>query len=192
MSVHPQPLTPSEFLAWEERQTTKHEFRAGAVCAMAGASDDHNQIVTNLVSIVRPALRGGPGRVYASDMLLATDNRGTRYPDLLVTCDRRDAEQRRVKRYRKLLVEVLSESTAGVDAGDKLEEYQTIAELEEYVLVDSRKVSVRLYRRNGEKLETDPPIISGAIELASLRLAVPIADLYEDVAWSVRSATVRF
>ena len=46
MSVNPQPLTLAEFLAWEERQSTKHEYRDGAVFAMTGATDDHSQIVT--------------------------------------------------------------------------------------------------------------------------------------------------
>ena len=80
-------------------------------------------------------------------------------------------------------VEVLSESTAGIDGTDKLDEYQTIDELEEYVLVDSRKRSVRIYRRDGEKLATEPPVISGTVELRSLDQTMSLDDLYEDVAF---------
>jgi len=40
MSVDPSQLTLAEFLAWEARQPAKHEFRAGAIFAMAGATDD--------------------------------------------------------------------------------------------------------------------------------------------------------
>ena len=182
MSVNPDPLTLAEFIAWEERQPSKHEFRDGSVYAMAGATDDHNQIVANLMAIIRPLLRGGPCRVYANDMMLVTEYPGSRYPDLLVTCDGRDAMDRRKKHHPKLIIEVLSESTSGVDATDKLDEYQTIAALEEYVLVDSRKPSVRIYRRNGAKLETESPIISGTIELRSLDAKISLVDIYEDVA----------
>ncbi len=181
MSVDPRPLTLAEFIAWEERQPSKHEFRAGAVYSMAGATDDHNQIVGNLVAIIRPTLRGGPCRVYANDMMLVTDYPGSRYPDILVTCDGRDAEQPRKKRHPKLIIEVLSESTAGVDASDKLDEYQTICELEEYALVDSRKLSVRIYRRSADNFETGPAVISGDVRLLSLDLAIPLSTIYEDV-----------
>ena len=45
MSVDPAPLTLAGFIAWEQLQPSKHEFRAGAIYATAGATDDHNQIV---------------------------------------------------------------------------------------------------------------------------------------------------
>ena len=56
--------------------------------------------------------------------------------------------------------------------------------LEEYALVDSRKSLVRIYRRNGKKLETEPPVISGTIRLQSLDVTVSLADIYEDVAFA--------
>lgn len=182
MSVDPQSFTLAEFIVWEERQRRKHEFRNGAVYAMAGASDAHNQIVSNLISIIRPALRGGSCRVYANDMMLVTEFPGARYPDVLVTCDERDSKDRRIKRYPKLIIEVLSESTAAVDAADKLDEYQTIDALEAYVLVDSRKASIRIYRRNSAgAMETGPSVVVGPFDLASLGLIVDVAEIYEDV-----------
>lgn len=181
MSVNPQPLTLAEFLAWEERQPTKHEYRDGAVFAMAGATDDHSQIVANLIAIIRPALRGSTCRVYPQDMKVVTTYPGSRYPDVIVTCDERDANDRLTKRHPKLIIEVVSPKTAPVDTGDKLDEYQTIAELEEYVLIDSRKSSVRIYRRNGDKLETAQATITGSIELRSLGLTISLSDVYEDV-----------
>jgi Uma2 family endonuclease len=181
VSVDPRPLTLAEFLAWEERQTAKFEYRDGAIFAMAGATDDHAQIVSNLITLIRPKLRGSGCRVYPQDMKVVTDLPGSRYPDIVVTCDARDAKDKMVKRHPKLLIEVLSKTTAAVDSGDKLDEYETIAELEEYVLIDSRKPSVRIYRRNGRKLETEPATVSGLIELRSIGLAISFAEIYEDV-----------
>jgi Uma2 family endonuclease len=183
MRVNPQPLTLAEFLAWEERQPAKHEFRAGSVFAMAGATDDHNQIVSNLVALIRPGLRGGACRIYANDMMLVTDYPGSRYPDLLVTCDPRDAQDHRKKRHPKLIIEVLSDATAAVDASDKLDEYQTIETLEEYVPIDSRRPSVRIYRRVGSDLQTGPAIISGSLFLTSIERGLTLLDVYEDVSW---------
>jgi Uma2 family endonuclease len=105
----------------------------------------------------------------------------SRYPDLLVTCDERDFEDKLKKNHPKLIIEVLSASTEAVDKGDKLDEYQTIAELQEYVLIDSRKPYVRIFRRNGEKLETSLPTTTGPITLESLKLALTFEEIYEDV-----------
>jgi Uma2 family endonuclease len=188
MSLDPAPLTLADFIAWEERQPSKHEFRAGAVYAMAGATDDHNTIVANLIAIVRPTLRGSTCRTYANDMKVVTSYPGSRYPDFLVTCDPRDAHDALTKRYPKLIVEVLSQSTAEIDATEKLDEYQTIVELDEYVLIDSRKRSIRIYRRNGNELSTGPATIAGNIVFRSLgQLAVSLDDVYEDVDFDRKS-----
>jgi Uma2 family endonuclease len=181
MSVDPKRLTLGEFLAWEERQPAKHEYRDGAVFAMAGASDDHGQIIMNLSAIIRPRLRGSRCRAYANDMKVVAPFPASRYPDFIVTCDERDSKVKLQKKHPKLIIEVLSSSTESVDKGDKLDEYQTIAELEEYVLIDSRKPYVRIFRRNGEKLETSPPSITGPITLESLNLTLSFAEIYEDV-----------
>ncbi len=181
MSVDPRTLTLAEFLAWEERQSAKFEYRDGAIFAMAGATDDHGQIVANLISLIRPQLRGSACRVYPQDMKVVTDFPGSRYPDIVVTCDARDAKDKLIKRHPKLIIEVLSKTTAAVDTDDKLDEYETIAELEEYVLIDSRKPSVRIYRRNGRKLETEPAAVAGCIELRSISLTISFEDIYEDV-----------
>jgi Uma2 family endonuclease len=98
-----------------------------------------------------------------------------------VTCDSRDAADQLVKRQPKLIVEVLSEGTASIDLSDKLDEYWTIPELEEYVLIDSRKMSVRVYRRLGDLLETLPATVAGSIELQSLGLSLTLSAIYEDV-----------
>jgi hypothetical protein len=42
---------------------------------------------------------------------------------------------------------------------------------------------VRIYRRSGDKLETDPATVSGVIELRSLRITVPLGAIYEDVSF---------
>jgi len=181
VSIDPRALTLAEFLAWEERQSAKFEYRDGAIFAMAGATDDHGQIVANLIALIRPRLRNTGCRVYPQDMKVVTDFPGSRYPDIVVTCDERDAKDKLAKRHPKLIIEVISQATAAVDADDKLDEYETIPELEEYVLVDSRKPSVRTYRRSGHKLETEPAAVAGSIELRSIGLTCSFEDIYEDV-----------
>ncbi len=181
MSTSPQPLTLAEFLSWEERQSEKFEYRDGAISAMAGATDDHGQIVANLIAVIRPRLRNSGYRIYPQDMKVVTQFPGSRYPDIVITCDPRDAADKLVKRYPTIIVEVLSQSSVTVDAGDKLDEYETIAELEQYILVDSRKRHVGTYRRTGNKLEVEAATNAGFIVLGPLAFTLSLDEIYEDV-----------
>jgi Uma2 family endonuclease len=78
-----------------------------------------------------------------------------------------------------LVVEVLSQSTADIDKGDKLEDYLALASLREYVLLESRKIGATLYRREGASWVLHPVRAGGTLVLASVGLEMPLADLYE-------------
>lgn len=54
----------------------------------------------------------------------------TFYPDVAVTCDPRDADQDYAMAYPVLIVEVLSESTAAYDRGEKFARYRQLDSLE--------------------------------------------------------------
>jgi Uma2 family endonuclease len=74
------------------------------------------------------------------------------YPDVLVTCDERDRAESTLKRYPKVIIEVLSPSTEAFDRGDKFLDYQHIETLEEYVLIGTARQRVDCFRRNAEGL----------------------------------------
>lgn len=57
-----QPLSVEEFLAFETRSDVKHEYLGGVIYAMAGASEAHNRIATNLLGLLHRKLRGLPAR----------------------------------------------------------------------------------------------------------------------------------
>jgi len=183
MQPEPMRMTLDEYLEWESKRPTKYEFADGLVYAMAGATDAHQQIVVNLAAIIRPWLRGTPCRIYTNDMKVVPSTKSaSRYPDLLVTCDARDHEDALVKRHPKLIVEVLSKRTERFDLVDKLDEYRSISELEEYVLVDSRRIAIRAYRRFGEDWVLHEYATSDRIlRLSTLGQDVPMEQIYEDV-----------
>ena len=94
MIATPQPqLTSEEYLELEAQSNQKHEYINGLVYAMAGTTDIYNIIAGNLFILIRTHLRGTSCRTYFADVKARIEQRNCfYYPDLLVTCDPRDAE----------------------------------------------------------------------------------------------------
>lgn len=181
-------ITPEEYLAGEPLADFKSEYVDGEIEAMAGASDQHVTITGNSFALLKAHLRGSGCRIYASDMKVRVEaDNAYYYPDVLVSCDEKDQqpEQDYAKRQPKLIIEVLSPSTADKDRGSKFASYRKLSSLEEYLLIDQADYYMELFRRqNGDEwvLMTR----SGAeavIELHSIGFSGSLADFYEDVRW---------
>ncbi|MEH2348459.1 MAG: Uma2 family endonuclease [Nostoc sp.] len=177
-------LTPEAYLELEEKSNIKHEYIDGQVYAMAETTDTHNTIALNLALLIRNHFRGSDCRVYFADIKAQLEKRNRfYYPDIIVTCDSKDREAPTYKRFPKLIIEVLSESTEGFDRGDKFNDYQTLDTLEEYVLVNSKHQRVETFRRNDQGLwvlQTYTPD-EQTFELQSINLTATFTDLYDNV-----------
>lgn len=184
--ARPQPrprFSADEYLAWEDTQLERHEYIDGEVFAMSGAEDRHATVALNLAVALRTHLRGGPCRAYVSDIRLhVAASNAYFYPDLMVTCDAADAASRLSKSAPVLVVEVLSPSTAAYDRGDKFAHYRNIPGLREYVLVDIDRRATDVYRRGADGLWVLHPFTGDdAVELASVALTLPAAELFADL-----------
>lgn len=184
----PQPTTGFDFhtyMAWEEAQEERHEYVAGEVFAMSGGSDAHYTIAGNVFGSLRAALRGSACRTFISGMkvYIAAADAGL-YPDVFVTCDARDRgdDARQAKSHPRLVVEVLSPSTAAWDRGRKFELYQQIPELQEYLLIEQDRLHIDLFRKNAEGLWVlHPAGPDSVVKLMSVEVDFALASLYEDV-----------
>jgi Uma2 family endonuclease len=172
------------FLAWEAQQPERHEFIGGEVFAMTGARATHNTIALNIAAYLKQALRGTPCRTHIEGMKVHVQAADVvLYPDVFVTCDPADLspEGELKKTAPKLVVEVLSESTAAYDRGRKFELYQQLPSLQEYLLVEADRVHADLFRRNADGLWVLHPAGPGAtVALDSVGLGLPMATVYED------------
>lgn len=176
------PLTPDEYLELETASAIKHEYIDGEAYAMAGASDTHVTIAGNLFALLRNHVRGTGCRVYIADMKARIEARNRFfYPDVMVTCDPRDRETATYKRFPKLIVEVLSNSTEASDRGDKFIDYQALESLEEYVLINTRRHRVECFRRNDAGQWVLQFYTADTFELTSIDFSGTLEDLYEDV-----------
>lgn len=176
-------MSMAQFLDWEAAQAQRHEFVAGEVFAMAGADDAHVTVALNVAMALRRHLAGTPCRVYMSDMKLAVrESQGVYYPDVMVTCSEADRASALVKSEPKLLVEVLSPSTAAFDRGDKFADYRRLASLQEYALVDPKTRRSDVYRKGADDLWVLHPADAGqSLVLSSVALEIDAQTLFAEV-----------
>jgi Uma2 family endonuclease len=151
---HPGYLkTPEEYLAAERVAEQKHEYLAGAVYAMAGASADHQRIAANIARHLGNQLSGKPCEVFSTDMKVRIRKGvGTffYYPDATVDCSQMEGSSHFAEEPR-VIFEVLSPETERIDRVEKLYNYQMLPSLLVYVLVDQFRLELTVYRRkNGD------------------------------------------
>jgi Uma2 family endonuclease len=178
-------FTPEEYLEIERISPIKHEYIQGQIVAMAGASKSHVIINGNLSAQLVNHLRGTGCIVYTTDMKVRLPVLGIfYYPDVAVTCDERDriSDQDFIL-HPQLIIEVLSDSTAAFDRGDKFADYQTIVELAEYILIHQNQILVERFQRQSGHLWIPEVYRPGdRIEFASINFSCPIEALYENIA----------
>lgn len=179
MIAIPNYISPEEYLSIERQSIHRHEYRRGLVYAMAGGTDNHDRIALNLLNLINLHLGDSDCRFHSRNVKVNYQDEFFYYPDAFVTCDPRDREDRYVKRYPKLIAEVLSPSTQAFDVGEKFEDYQKLESLEEYLLISQEKQRLEYRRRTAAGTwETTIYGKSDRVVLTSIDLELAIAQLY--------------
>jgi Uma2 family endonuclease len=183
--------TPEEYLALEDEAEYKSEYWDGYIIPLhgdspmlAGAGVNHVQIVTNLIETLSPRLKKKNCRTFSNDLKVWIPNREKfLYPDVLVVCGKLDFYKSRqdVVTNPKLIIEVLSDSTAAFDRSEKLWLYQTLESLQEYVLISQQKAVVEQYLRlnDGNWIYRATIGLESAVNLEAIELEVKLVDIYE-------------
>ena len=180
-------MSVADYLEAERTSEVRHEYVNGAVFAMAGGSLRHSAVCTNIGAALVVALRGRPCRVFQSDARVHVAATGMyTYPDVAVICGAiaTDATDPHAATNPRLIVEVLSPATEAYDRGAKFRHYQSIASLDEYVLIDPDERRVERYRRVREPVSGTGQWLlttyaSGVVELESIDARVELDAIYE-------------
>lgn len=180
-------VTESEYLELERAASEKHEYFNGEVFDMAGASEEHANIASNINASLHSQLKNRPCKSYQSDLRVYIPKTGLyTYPDVLVVCGK---PQLLPDAYLDtltnpiLIVEVLSPSTADYDKGAKFDHYRTIETLQEYILVwqDKKRVARYTKRDDGSWILNDFIGDEAEIILTSVESRLTMEDIYEKV-----------
>lgn len=173
----------SDYLAYEAQSPVRHEYIAGEIFAMTGASIRHNVIALNFASALRSHLKGTPCRALIEGVKLRLRKEQSYfYPDVMVTCEDRLQEldsQQQIVEAPLVIIEILSPTTEATDRREKLRAYRTLPSLKEYLLVSQEQAQVEIYRRRGDigwDIITYEP--GDTVEIVSLELKLGMDEIY--------------
>jgi Uma2 family endonuclease len=178
-------VSVAEYLEHEKDGDVRSEFIAGDVYAMAGASDRHQYICSNLFVSLFTHLRDSEScRVFMSDMKLKAADDRFYYPDVMVACDQNPRDPF-FREEPVLIIEVASPTTRATDRREKLQAYQQLPSVIEYLLVEQDRMHAELNRRqpNGSWVtylysssESDE-----SISFASVGFEMSLQEIYDRV-----------
>lgn len=176
--------TVEEYLEAEKTRDPRHEYLAGTIHAMSGASRRHNVISGRIYSAFVRRLGKGPCEAYLADVKVRIRTMAGiffYYPDVMVGCDPTDRHEYYLDRPL-ILFEVTSASTASTDRREKLLAYQGIASLRHYVIVSQAERSVEWFRRTEEGWEKVCLTESDdALDFPEIGVSLGLAEIYEGI-----------
>ncbi|HCI82880.1 MAG TPA: hypothetical protein DHW02_24680 [Ktedonobacter sp.] len=180
----PQTMSVEEYFQLEEDDTAhRYEYVDGLVYMMAGGTINHDIIKSNIERILWGLLRGKNCRTYSSDMKVFVSETRYYHPDVTISCDPRNQGTQTMVYAPRIVVEVLSPGTETIDRRRKLRDYLACPTIEEYLLVDSRSITIEIYRKEPKKWMYDVLKRDDLVELISVGVHFPVLDAYEDVAF---------
>jgi Uma2 family endonuclease len=185
--------SPQEYLALERASKEKHEYFAGKVLAMAGASLAHNHIVANLIREIGVLLKDQPCVILPSDIRVSVPSRESyMYPDAVIVCGKPEMEDDQFDTLKNPVVifEILSPSTEDHDRGKKFFFYRQIPSFAEYILIDSTRPFVELSRRqdDGSWIFGVMPEPNGYIPITAIKEKIAMEEIYRNVSFAIAGA----
>ena len=180
-----QRMTPEEFFEWQTKQDRNYELVDGIPAlplkAMTGATRRHDRVVTNTLFALMQRLRGGPCWPATDDIATRIPRGNVRRPDITVDCNPA-ADSTLEASEPRMLVEVLSPSTAGVDLIKKVEEYKTLPAAQVIMVIDTRTAGIGVWRRDGEDWRMES--YEGrdkVVPLPEINAELPLSEVYDQI-----------
>lgn len=173
--------SPEEYLRLEEAATERHEFVEGAIFMMAGGSTAHNRIAGLLYAKLLEATDSDDCEVFIENVKLRCPDETVYYPDVMLTCES-DDHHRYYRVHPCFIAEILLDSTAVIDRGEKLLRYRAIPSLQSYALLAQDTARAEVYKRlpdgswRYDVLEGD-----AVLDIPCANLSLAVSSLYRGV-----------
>jgi Uma2 family endonuclease len=175
-----QRLSRTEFHRWTEAQTRgRYELVNGEVVAMASEGAVHARLKARVWRALDREITalGLLCEAMPDGMTVEIDQDTDYEPDALINCGPPIPDDDTVAPNPVVIVEVLSPSTAGVDAGGKLADYFRLPSVRHYLLVRPTRREIIHHRRLDDRIETKV-VREGFVELDPPGIRLAIDEVY--------------
>ena len=176
--------TVEEYFALDDASERPLEYHNGELFPTVGASPQHSVILVNASYCFGARLKGGPCFAACAPRVQTTASNYV-YPDLAVICGgfQYSAESANAITNPKVIVEILSPTTADFDHGGKFALYSRLPSFTEYVLVAQDQAMIEVFYKESEvqwilrKYEG----LNSIVQIRSLEIEIPAAEIYAGI-----------
>ena len=174
----PDPISIKEFVPILHASEVKLELIDGQIVPFANGTIAHRRVCGHLVHALNRAATPGC-QLFTSDVAVQHAHAPTYvFPDASCTSEAIAPEADSIVAPR-LLVEVMSPLSVERDRIDKLDSYRGIPSVDEYLIVDSRRIWACVYRRYDAMWINKIYGLDDTIELVSIgRTRITMDELY--------------
>jgi Uma2 family endonuclease len=178
------PMTVEEFYAFTDTRPDdeKWELIEGEPILNAAPSDMHQWIVKNVVLAlgIRERELNAPWAVLPGLGVRVSDKDRPEPDVLVIPSEHRRPDRRRDRDDVIVAFEVLSPSTEGRDLRWKRTAYTSLRSLTHYIAIAQDAVEVIVFARDDDFEERRIRSLDKTIELRSLGISLPVAEIYRD------------
>jgi Uma2 family endonuclease len=177
------PMTISEFYAFTDTRPDEErwELIEGEPVLNASASRLHQIIAANVIFLLKGALLNNPSWEVLPRLGLKVSDINRPEPDIMIRPKREPAgESGRDCDDAVVLFEILSPSTANRDLRWKRKAYALLPSVSDYAVIAQDAVEVVVYERKTGFAERRLESAGAALELTSIGVTLPLADIYRD------------
>jgi Uma2 family endonuclease len=179
----PGPVSFDEYDSLVPPEGEFYELENGYIVSFATGTGAHGIICTRIATALDTHVKA-PCRVFGASSIgvRIADRTTSLIPDGLVTCEEFAPDATYVTEP-KLVVEVISPSSLTRDRIQKLDAYRSIPSLEEYLMVDARRVWACVFRRapGSGWIDVTYSGLDDRVDLLSIDLRIALADLYRGI-----------
>lgn len=180
-------VSVEHYIVLSTQSNIRLEYDRGLAYAMAGASEDHILISSNITTTLNVQTKGRPCFVYGSDMRVALPSAPSYfYPDISAACGERVFEKRPdgdTLLNPLVVIEIMSASTENHDKTRKREVYHQIESVTDYLLVRQERVHITHEKREDGWIPHVYTELSDEIALPSIGCTLRLSDVYDKVTW---------
>ena len=182
-------MSVEEYLAADRAAELPSEYHDGEMFPVVVASWAHACVTSNTVRRLSERLDGRPCQVANSTARVRVSPTKFVYPDILVFCGKPDFtdDMQDTITNPRVIVEVLSPSTADYDYGGKFALYRRLPSFEEYFLIAQDEPRIEVFRKDPANrwILSSYAGLESTVRVESLDIVLPLAEIYFEAAPSV-------